>query len=137
MTSFAWGWPAVSRASTAWCWSARPSCGFGRGIPGDRDASLPVELHDIAAAALAIEPSARTASAEAFVADLKAYLAGEEATSHRFTIAERAMRSARRDTARILGAGAIFTILALGVGAWLETRARSSGQCATTTRTTS
>jgi eukaryotic-like serine/threonine-protein kinase len=70
----------------------------GRGGP----ARMPRPLASVASRAMAIDPAARYASADAFAADLAHYLDGQRVTAHRESPAERAVRFARRHRVAIL-----------------------------------
>ena len=65
-------------------------------LPRDRRRDVPRELNSIAAKALALSQGARYPIAEAFVSDLKAYLAGENVAAHRYGIRERVQLFPRR-----------------------------------------
>ncbi|MGE0710445.1 MAG: SUMF1/EgtB/PvdO family nonheme iron enzyme [Planctomycetota bacterium] len=81
-------------------------------LPREVRADVPLELDSIVARALAKEPVDRYPDAEAFVADLRAYLAGEPVWAHRYGLRERLGRAVRRHAAPLIG-------LALGVAALL------------------
>ena len=57
-------------------------------LPRDRRPETPAELNSIAKKALALEARHRYASAEEFVADLQAYLAGQPVNAHDYRLAE-------------------------------------------------
>ncbi|MBX3468348.1 MAG: serine/threonine protein kinase, partial [Planctomycetes bacterium] len=85
-------------------------------LPRDRRPDLPAELHSLAARALARDPADRLPDAAAFVADLRAYLAGEPLASHRYGRLERGLRAAQRQPARLIGAATIAMLLAASAG---------------------
>jgi len=72
-------------------------------LPRDRRRDVPAELNSIAARALAKAAADRYQSAEGFVTDLRAYLAGEDVTVHRYGPWERLKRSARRHVTLLVG----------------------------------
>jgi tetratricopeptide (TPR) repeat protein len=90
--------------------------------PRDRWRGCPRELDSICAAALAFDRERRTESAEAFVADLRAYLAGEDVPSHRYGLLERLGRGARRRPASVASLAALAVILAVLGGARARVR---------------
>ncbi len=97
-------------------------------LPRDRRPDVPRELHAIAARALASDPRERYPTADAFVADLRAHLAGEEVRAHRYGMAERLQRAARRHPSLLialsLGLVASLSIsAALGLAAQQRLRA--------------
>jgi formylglycine-generating enzyme required for sulfatase activity/predicted Ser/Thr protein kinase len=85
-------------------------------LPRQRRPGVPGELNSIAARALAADPRARYACAEDFVADLRAYLTGDEVSAHSYGAGERVLRAARRHVTLLVGlvAGSL-AILGLGL----------------------
>jgi tetratricopeptide (TPR) repeat protein/tRNA A-37 threonylcarbamoyl transferase component Bud32 len=81
--------------------------------PRDLDRTVPRDLNAIAAGALARDPDQRTATAEAIAEDLRAYLAGEEVSAHRYSLAERLQRAVRRRPATMVAL--LGVVLLLGV----------------------
>jgi len=88
--------------------------------PRDRRRDAPPALDAIAARALAVEPADRYPTAEAFLADLRAYLADEPVAAYPEPLRERALRAARRRPALLAGvASALLLTLLAGLGAAL------------------
>ncbi len=81
--------------------------------PGSLRRDVPPELDSIAAAALAADRDARTPTAEALGADLRAWLGGGAVVAHRYGPAERATRWARRHPTALVGAAASALLLAV------------------------
>jgi tetratricopeptide (TPR) repeat protein len=84
--------------------------------PRDRDRGVPRDLDAIARRALAFERRDRTPSAEAFVADLRAYLKGEAVSCYRYGLRERLLRGARRRPGLAVGAVGLLVVVAIVVG---------------------
>jgi formylglycine-generating enzyme required for sulfatase activity len=72
-------------------------------LPRQRRRDVPAELNSISAKALAVAPGDRYATAEAFVADLRAYLAGEEVSVHRYGLGEVVARMVQRHPTLLVG----------------------------------
>jgi tetratricopeptide (TPR) repeat protein len=93
---------------------------------------VPPELDSLAAAALEADKDVRTASSEEFVGDLRAYLAGEEVSSHPYTFWERVLRWVRRHPSLLVGGSllALFTVGGLGLAAnrWNEVQRQAREQ---------
>jgi len=87
-------------------------------LPRERCGNVAAELNSIAARALAREARERYSTAERFVADLRAYLAGEKVSAHRYQLRELLLRSARQHAALLVGVGVGLTAL-FGVGSAL------------------
>jgi tetratricopeptide (TPR) repeat protein/tRNA A-37 threonylcarbamoyl transferase component Bud32 len=87
--------------------------------PLEIDPSVPPELDAIAADALEGDVKLRTPTAERFVADLRAYLLGQDVNAYHYGPHERLLRAARRHPAALIGAiglalvSALLTALAL------------------------
>ncbi|MCO5166535.1 MAG: protein kinase [Planctomycetes bacterium] len=97
--------------------------------PRSRRPDVAPELDAIAAHALAPDPAHRTAAAAAFLQDLRAYLAGEPVTVHRYSLGERLVRAARRrPTLLVAGAaGLLLVTVASWAAVWV---ARTEEQAA-------
>ena len=87
---------------------------------------VPRELDSLAAAALWPDPQGRLASAEAFVADLRAWLAGERLATHAYSPPELAGRWVRRHPRLLLSLAALGLALAVVVGAAARLREAES-----------
>ncbi|MCA8925097.1 MAG: SUMF1/EgtB/PvdO family nonheme iron enzyme [Planctomycetes bacterium] len=96
-------------------------------LPRDRRADVPPELNSIAARALAMAAEDRYPSAAGFVADLRAYLAGEAVSAHRYSLGERAQRAARRHVTLLVGAS-VGALALLGIGLALAFAARQQAK---------
>jgi tetratricopeptide (TPR) repeat protein len=81
--------------------------------PRQRRPGLPRELDAVARRALEPDPARRTPTAEDFVADLAAWLAGEEVAAYRYRPHERALRWARLHPTLLVAT----TLLVLCLGA--------------------
>ncbi len=98
-------------------------------LPRARRPGLPRELDSIAARALALDPEQRFTDAEAFVRDLRAFLAGEPVACHDYGRVEALLGAARRRPALLVGAlGALLLLGAVvGLVSWGLGRARRAG----------
>ncbi len=83
--------------------------------PRARWKGCPKELDALATAALALAPDARPTAAS-FVADLRAFLAGDELRAYRYGPLERALRAARRRPAALVGVAGLLAVVAVGAG---------------------
>ncbi|MGE0709470.1 MAG: tetratricopeptide repeat protein [Planctomycetota bacterium] len=87
--------------------------------PSELRAGVPADLDAVAARALATDPGERTSSAEVFVADLRAWLAGAEVGCYRYGLRERALRAVRRRPGLVLGV-ALTGLVALAAMGWRQ-----------------
>ena len=85
--------------------------------PRDLRPDVPAELNAIAAAALHPDARRRTQTAAAFVADLKAYLAGRPVSAYRYGALDRARRWARAHPTLLVAAALLAALVAVAGGA--------------------
>lgn len=83
-------------------------------LPRERRPETPGELNSIAGKALALEPRHRYASAEEFVGDLQAYLAGQPVSAHSYGLLERVQAIPGRHPRLVVGA--LIALLASVIG---------------------
>lgn len=86
--------------------------------PRERRSDVPAELNSIAVRALKPDLDERTPSAEDFVEDLRAFLAGEEVPSHHYSFLQRGGRWAKRRAGWLMGCTALAVLSTVTVGLW-------------------